>query len=594
MSKTMGRSGLHQDLAMVMTLFVFGCTGVASVPGGGGTTTSPGGPTTTPGGNTMTPGGTTSTPGGGVTTGGPSGASLWNVTPTTTLDSGRVVLRRLNRTEFNNTVRDLLGTMTTPADKFPADGVNDGFDTLGGNLAFSDLLAENMETAAGALIDELLGRVKTDPLRMRVLSCEPAAANLSACMTTVLTSFMTNAYRRPATAAEVSDMVALATSISTSSGDPLRGVNAALKAVLLSPHFLFHVEGGNGASAAPTPLTDYELASRLSYFLWSTMPDPTLTQAAVGTKLSPAGADFTSQLNRMIMDPKAQAFVDNFGGQWLQLRDVPGVAPDSTMFAGVFDDALRLSMVPETSTFFASLIQGSQPLTTLLTANFSFVNGRIAKFYGISGVPATQTTFTKATLPANQRMGLLTQESFLAVTSLATRTSPVIRGNWILEHILCDETPPPPPGIKPLVPPQMGDGLTERVALAMHRALPACATCHNTIDPMGLAFENYDAIGAYRTMDNGQTVDATGAYPDGTPYDGGIALSNLLAKDPRFTRCMTKQVMTYAVGRTFDKSDAMAYVAGVADPLVGKGTWPDLLRTVASSQAFLTRRGEGP
>jgi hypothetical protein len=128
----------------------------------------------------------------------------------------------------------------------------------------------------------------------------------------------------------------------------------------------------------------------------------------------------------------------------------------------------------------------------------------------------------------------------------------------------------------------------------MHRALPACAVCHNTIDPMGLAFENYDAIGSYRTMDNGQMVDATGAYPDGTPYDGGISLSNLLAKDPRFTRCMAKQVMTYAVGRTFDKPDAMAYVAGMADPLVGKATWPDLLRTVASSQAFLSRRGEGP
>jgi Protein of unknown function (DUF1592)/Protein of unknown function (DUF1588)/Protein of unknown function (DUF1595)/Protein of unknown function (DUF1587)/Protein of unknown function (DUF1585) len=626
MTEKMGRSRLCQNIAMVMLALTAGCTGVSSLPSGGNATGTPG--TGTPGTGTPgtgtpgtgtpgtgtpgtgtpgtgTPGtGTpgTGTPGTGTPGTGTPGAGLpgaWDkITATTTLDPGRVVLRRLNNAEYDNTVRDLLGTTTKPSQTlmFAADNVNlEGFDTVGTVLSYSSLLMEGQDSASDSLLTELLARPKTDPLRMRIMLCEPTAATLATCAPQILKPFMTNAYRRPALDAEVADLVALATSISTSSTDPIKGLTGALKAVLMSPHFLFHVEAG-GTATTSTKLNDYEVANRLSYFLWSTMPDAQLMAAASTAKLAPAGADYTSQIARLIADPiKFQAFVDNYGGQALTLRDVKNVAPQADLFK-TFDDSLRLSIASETSAFFASMIKDAQPLTALLLADFSFVNDRLAKHYGIAGIPAGQTTFTKVPLPAtSNRMGLLTQETFLTVTSMPDRTSPVKRGNWILDQLLCDSTPPPPPSVPQFVTPTVASGLTVRAALEAHRASPACAICHNTMDPLGLAFENYDAIGAYRTMDNGKAVDTSGVLTDGRAFGGAKELATLLANDSRFTRCMVKQALTYAVGRSFETPEGRGYVAGLADPLVkANATWPDLLRTVATSEAFLTRRGEGP
>jgi hypothetical protein len=564
-----------KGVAIALMLAASACSGVVSLPSsvdssGWATSGAPGAS------------GAAGSNGGGVSGG--RGGSL----ETGPLDPERVVLRRLNRAEYNNTVRDLLGTITKPADNFPGDSVVDGFDTIGAALNFSPLLAEQGERAAGLLVDELLARPRGDPLRTRVLVCEPTAANAATCIPQILTGFMKAAYRRPATTAEVQDLFALATSIEQSSGEIMRGVNAALKTVLLSPHFFFHVELGDPVSAVATPLGEYELASRLSYLVWSSIPDAELTQAADAAKLGQNPAEVRKNLDRMMSDPKAQALVDNFGGQWLSLRDVDGVAPDPMLFPA-FDEKLRSSISGETKLFFQSLLEEAQPLTALLLADYTFVNDRLARHYGL---PAGQPDYARVSLQGTPRVGLLTQETFLTVTSQPDRTSPVKRGNFVLERLLCDPPDAPPPGVPPLVTPQNGSGLTVRQQLEVHRQSAVCAGCHVKMDPIGLGLENFDAIGAYRTVDNGQPVDATGTMTDGANFRGAAELAPLLAKDPRFASCVVRQLLTYGVGRSFEAKEGKAYANGLAVPLAGTGTWRDLLHTVVSSEAFRTRRGE--
>ena len=559
-------------LALALAMASTACTGVSSLP------------------KISTGSGQGNGSGGGSTGGGLPTTGIGTVAPTTHLDSGRVTLRRLNVAEYNNTVRDLLGTTTTPGDNFPGDNVTDGFDTLGEALFFSDYLTAQLESATNNLVTELFARPATDPIRTKILVCQLTTANIQTCLTQILSGFMKNAYRRPVTDAEVADLVQLATTIAASSGDVVRGASAAFKVVLLSPNFIFHVELGAPDSTAVTPLGDYELASRLSYFLWSSMPDAQLMQAADAKMLTAGGTALAAQIDRLIADPKSQAFVDNFAGQWLWIRQVAGVSPDPALFPEV-DQALLDAIPQETKLFFKSLLTGAKPIDTLLLADYTFVNSRLATHYGIAPAPAA---FTQVNLANTHRMGILNQDTFLTTTSQPNRSSPVKRGEWILEQLLCDPPPAPPPNV-PLLPTfVMGSGLTGRAYLEQHVQNPYCASCHNTIDPIGFTLENFDAVGAYRTLDNGQAIDPSGVMPDGTSFKGFSDLAQWLVNDPRFLRCATKQMLTYAVGRSFDAMDALAYVAGVAQPLTSSGTWPQLVRAVANSQAFLTRRGEGP
>jgi hypothetical protein len=500
----------------------------------------------------------------------------------------------LNNPEYDNTVRDLMGTMSkaTATYTFPSDGVDELFDTSAQALAYSQALFTQVYASAQGLVAEFLARPAADPVRTRLLTCTPTMATLSSCLTTVLTSFMAKAYRRPVTPTEVSGVVTVATTIATAHNDPMTGVSAALEAVLLSPHFLFRVESSQDiTSSAPTKLNDYELATRLSYFIGSTMPDAALTMAAASSQLASGGAGYTAQVDRLLADPvRLQAFVDTFTYRLLGIVDAPMVAPDEMAFPTGYDDNLRLSAPQETTAFFASLVRDNQPVPTLLTANFSFVNDRLAKHYGIPSPGGT--AFTKVTLPPeSHRMGLLTQETFLTTTSMPARTSPVKRGVWVLENLLCDGTPAPPPGVPAL--PDEGTG-TVRQVLEKHREQAYCASCHKVIDPIGLALENFDAVGAYRTQDNGINVDASAIMPDTTALNGAVELSNYIAKDPRFTWCFAKQVMTYAVGRTFEPADGRAYVKGVAGALGANPTWASLIKAVASSEAFTTNRGKTP
>lgn len=589
MSKTKALFGRQHGWLTSLLLVCSACTGVSSLPDGyNGPTAADGTPN---GGDVPGPGGTPSNGSAGATSlppvPGDSARGGTKVVPSTTLDAGRVVLRRLNRTEFDNTVHDLLGTMSTPAqDTFAKDDISDGFDTIGRTLIMSSLLVEQLDAAAGSLVDELLARPAGDAWRLRVLSCEPSAANAATCLPQILSAFMKNAYRRPVTAEEVQARVALATAVQTSSGDVMRGLNAALKAVLMSPHFLYRVELGDPVSAAATPLNDYELASRLSYFLWASMPDATLLQAAADKKLTPIAADLSAQVDRMLADPKSQGFIDSFAGQWLSGRDALSFVADPKVFAG-YDDALRLAMPQETSLFFKALIAEKQPLSALLLGKFSFVNDRLAKQYGL---PGGQTAFTRVSLEGTERMGILTQNTFLTVTSYPFRTSPVKRADWVLEHLLCDP-PPAPPAAVPALADAVPMGLTLRQHFEAHRSNPSCAGCHKVMDPIGFALENFDASGSYRTTDNGVMVDATGQLADGTPLTGAKSLSEAVASDADFAICVAKQVLTYAVGRSFSAPEAKSYAAGIGVQMKA-ASWPDFLKSVITSQAFVTRRGE--
>lgn len=507
------------------------------------------------------------------------------VVPTMELDQGRVVLRRLNRAEYDNTVRDLLGTSLTPAqDGFAPDDVEEGFDTIGNRLVVSLLLAEQLDAAANQLVDELLGRPEGDPTRDRILVCDPTSGDAPSCNEQILAPLMKNAFRRPVTSEEVQQRVDLAAQVQMSTSDPLRGLRAALNSVLLSPHFLYRVELGDPTSDVATPLSEYELASRLSYFLWASMPDQQLLDAAEAQALS---RTLDAQVDRMLADPKAQGFIDSFVGQWLSTREASGFAADGDVFPS-FDDALRVSMAEETKLFFGALIQENQPLSALVLADFSFVNARLAQHYEL---PGGQTEFTRVALDGSPRMGLLTQETFLTVTSYSFRTSPVRRADWILEHLLCDPPPAAPPMIPALEAAPPESGLTLREVFERHRQEPSCASCHQIMDPIGFALENFDAIGAYRTLDNGAPVDASGQLVDGTPINGVEDLAQAIASDADYAICLGKQMLTYAVGRSFSETEARAYAAGVGVS-VKDGTWPDLIHAVANSQAFLTRRGE--
>ena len=513
-----------------------------------------------------------------------------NVVPTMALDPGRVVLRRLNRAEYDNTMRDLLGTAEKPAaSSFAADDVEDGFDTIGESLVMSLVLAEQLDKATGELVDELLARPAGDVWRSRILVCEPTTANAATCIPQILSAFMGNAYRRPVAADEVQSRASLAATVQQASGDAVRGLKAALKSVLMSPHFLYRVELGDPASPEATPLSDYELASRLSYFLWASMPDQSLLDAAAAKKLSPAKQDLTSQIDRMLADPKAQGLIEGFAGQWLSTREAAVFVADEEVFP-TYDDALRLAMPQETNLFFKALIAEQQPLSALMLGNFTFVNARLAEEYGLPGGGGAE--FKRVSLDGTPRSGILTQAAFLTVSSYPSRTSPVRRANWVLDQLLCDPPPAAPPNV-PALTETLPPGATLRETFELHRKDPGCASCHKIMDPIGFALENFDAMGRYRTMDNGKPVDASGQLADGTPLNSAADLAQAIAADDDFPICVAKQLLTYAVGRSFGTPAAKAYAAGIG--VQGRAaTWPDFIKSVVTSQAFLTRRGEAP
>lgn len=525
--------------------------------------------------------------GGNAAGGAGSGGSS---TTTAATDPGRVTLHRLNRAEYNNTVHDLLGTSSTPADDFPIDDRGNGFDNMADVLTLSPLHLSVYHSAAQALAAEALSNASE---RATLLTCDLVAQG-DTCVRQILKGFAYRAWRRPIADAELERMMAVVNIAKTNGDSAEVGLGLALRAILLSPHFIFRVElDANPTSLMAHPLSAYELASRLSYFLWSSTPDATLLASAESGALSNA-TTLKEQAARLLADPRARALIDNFAGQWLHLRAIETLEPDHTLFPSV-DAPLLGAMKSETELLFKDIAFQGTPLVQLLTANYTYLNDRLAMHYGLPAVGSTE--LKRVDLSGNaQRGGLLTQAGFLTLSSHVNRTSPVVRGKWVMDELLCSSVPPPPPNVNlAAVSMAKEQGLTQRQALEQHRQDPTCNSCHQLMDPIGLGLENYDAIGAYRDMDAGKPIDANGQLPSGETFVGAKELAARVAAKPEFARCVAKKLYSYALGRppveTAGHLDGPTLDA-LAQGLSTNNSFAELTSQIVTSPTFTSRRGE--
>jgi mono/diheme cytochrome c family protein len=646
---------------------------------------------------------------------------------TTPPDPGRVTLRRLNRVEYNNTIRDLLGVDMQPAEDFPADDVGYGFDNIGDVLAVSPLLFEKYLHAAervsekafefdfvplppnvtyrrydltpSAKGDEFRDRARVftegdlsvnhafpsdgryvikyrasaepidrEPVRIaflldgneiyrhdlkplvegkgpptrdfeltvkkgthklavtilnpksdlaepdpkkrgrkvffgglevqgpmpridrlpsasyrRIVIAQPEKGlSESEAARRICEHLARRAFRRPATNDEVDRLVRLV-ELARKNGDNFdRGIQLALQAVLVSPHFLFKIERDRKLLDKPYPISEHELATRLSYFLWSSMPDDELTRLADRGELR---KNLEPQVRRMMKDPKVAALGENFAGQWLQVRNVLSIMIDPALFPQ-FTEELRQALAHETTLFFEAIVKEDRSILDFIDGDFTFVNERLAKHYGIPGVRGPE--FRRVSLKGTPRAGILTQGSVLTVTSNATRTSPVKRGKFILESLLNAPPPPPPPMVPELkdeVPAQATGSLRKRTE--QHRSNPDCAVCHEKMDALGFAFENFDAVGAWRTKDGRFDIDPSGTLPDGRTFRDPAELRALLRSEPaKFRRCLAEKLLTYALGRGVEAADRCA-VDEICKTAAARGdTMSALIVAVVQSEPF--------
>ncbi len=614
--------------------------------------------------------------------------------------AGRSTLHRLNRAEYNNTIRDLFGISMTPADEFPQDDVGEGFDNIGDVLSVPPLLMEKYldaaETIAAAVIDtrdfskgltqtfnaektestaggdpdgegfRMLGSTGTVSatvttpsegkykIRIRAMATQAGDADaklelqidsekvaefevkghrkpnwfehdftltagrhkiggsfindfydpeakdkrrrdrnlaigtievtgpegggeaawhethrrfvtvrpsdsvtVKEAASQVLRPILYRAFRRPVADAEVARFSELVDRNVTEFKETYDyGLYVALQATLVSPDFLFRKEADPEGNDAERKLNEYEVASRLSYFLWSSMPDEELFKLAENKRLFDP-AILQAQIERMLHDDKANALSRNFASQWLNLRNLTDVQPNPEMFPD-FDDALRSAMRQETEMLFGTIVKENRSIDDFLNADFTFLNERLAKHYGISGVSGDQ--FVRVSLEGTKRSGILTQASILTLTSNPGRTSPVKRGKWILENILGEVPPPPPPGVPPLEEATKDTAsLSLRERLEIHRKDPGCASCHKTMDPLGMGLENFDAIGRWRDKEGDRDVDSTGELPGGEKFSGPIELIGIIrGRQEQFHRAFAERLLTYALGRGLEYYDKCA------------------------------------
>jgi Protein of unknown function (DUF1592)/Protein of unknown function (DUF1588)/Protein of unknown function (DUF1585)/Protein of unknown function (DUF1587)/Protein of unknown function (DUF1595)/Planctomycete cytochrome C len=394
------------------------------------------------------------------------------------------------------------------------------------------------------------------PSRRRVFTCRPAnGADEVPCAKKIISTLARRAYRRPVNDNDLETLIGFYQLGKNSGGNFDMGVEAAIQRILASPEFIFRFEPdpANAAPDKPYRISDLELASRLSFFLWSSIPDDQLLNIASQGKLRDP-AVLEQQVRRMLADKRSDALVTNFADQWLYLRNLKNIQPDFQTFPD-FDDNLRQAMKRETELFFGSIISEDRSVLDLLNADYTFVNERLARHYGIPNVYGTD--FRRVTLTDPARFGLLGQGSILTVTSMPNRTSPVLRGKWILTNLLGNPPNPPPPGVPPLKDNEAGaTKLSLRERMEAHRANPACAGCHKVMDPLGFSLENFDAVGQWRINDDGSQIDPSGTLFNGAKVDGPVALRNMLtANRDVFAEVLTEKLMTYALGRGVEYSD---------------------------------------
>jgi PAS domain-containing protein/mono/diheme cytochrome c family protein len=497
-------------------------------------------------------------------------------------DPGRPFLHRLSRVEYNNTMRDLLGVDTRPADEFPPDGGGGGgFDNNSATLFIPPVLMEKYLGAAA----KVLAEAKPE----RVITAQPGdALAKNDAARRCLADFATRAFRRPAEPAEIEALLPLFAQAEARGASFDDAIRFALRAVLVSPHFLFRLELPRASE--PHPLNDHELASRLSYFLWSSMPDDELFRLAREGKLHEP-ATLEEQTRRMLLDPKARAFAENFAGQWLRVHELMTSAqPDAGEFPD-FTPALRDAMAAEPIEFFHALLREDGSLLRILDADYTYANQALAKLYGLDEVKGDD--FQRVALHDRNRGGVLTMGAVLTLTSYPRRSSPVLRGKWVLEQILGTPPPPPPPLIKSLPPSdKVRDGLTFRQQLERHRKDDNCAGCHKRMDPLGFGLENFDAIGRYRTTIQEQTVDASGEMVTGEKFSGPAELKTvLLTHKDEFIRNVTAKMFAYALNRGLESYD-VPIVRHTAKTLAASDYRIDtLIMEIVKSYPFQNRRG---
>ena len=427
----------------------------------------------------------------------------------------------------------------------------------------------------------------------KIYVCGHAAGqHVDACVPRILNSLASRAFRRPVTTAEMSNYIALARQAQRDEQSLDEGLAVGIQALLVSPDFLFRIERNRTTSAGADVqrISQHELATRLSYFLWASMPDAALRLAAdLGTLRDPAVLE--AQVRRMLRDPKAASLAEQFGGQWLQFRALESMTRNRERYPD-FDEYLRQSMRRETQTFVEHVIREDRSILDFIDARYSYLNERLARHYGIEGVAGPE--FRRVDLTGTPRGGVLTHASVLAVSSYATRTSPVLRGKWVLDNLLNAPPPDPPADVPNLDEKQIGTTASLRVQLEQHRKDPICAACHRRMDPLGFGLENFDAIGAWRTSDGAFPIDAKGVLPGGHEFNGPEELRAVLVKQPdAFARCMTSKLMTYALGRGLERYDTRT-VNTIAGRLPAKDyRFSALVIEIVNSLPFQARK-RGP
>ena len=463
------------------------------------------------------------------------------------------------------------------------------------NLRDRSLVLQNLEVAN--LSEPVITPEKPEPIEQLFQPFAPKTTPKPVSAREILTRFTRRAWRRPAAPAELDRLMKLYAT-ARGQGDSFEaGVKLALKAVLVSPHFLFIGEtspaasqGGPALSPGPQALDDFALASRLSYFLWSSMPDDELLDLA---ERGAVRSHLKAQVKRMLASPKSRALVENFAGQWLQIRSLETFQPDRKLFPD-FDPGLRGAMQRETELFFEHVLREDRSVFDFLTGNYTFVNGRLAKFYGLPGIRGDD--FQQVSLAGTPRVGVLTHASVLTLTSNPTRTSPVKRGKWVLDNLLGTPPPPPPPDIPELDDKSRHLKGTLREQLEQHRTNPTCASCHARMDPIGFGLENFDAIGAWRDKDGDAPIDAAGRLASGEKFSGASDLATLLAQKRRFEflHCLADRMLTYALGRGVEYYDRPA-LDQIRQRVEQNGDkFSALVLAVTESYPFQMRRGDLP
>lgn len=550
----------------------------ASGDGSVGTTTSAGGGTTT--GSSLTAGSATSSS---------TSTSTGGLDPTAceSPPAPRAPLRRITRFEYNNTVRDLLGITSRPADALPGEELGSGFGNDADALSASRLLIDGYRTVAR----EIAQQVTADAATVVALTgCDPAVSGEESCVQQFLGDYLTRTFRRPPDADDLTAYTAAFTQGKMLGGDFNSGVRAVVERSLQSAQFLYKIELGQPVDAARNLAqpTGYEMATRLSYLVWGSMPDQALLDAAAQGKLS-SKEGIVAEAERLLDDPRAKDSLRHFHGQLFGTSGLDHLERDAEFYP-TFQPGMGALFRQETEHFLDHVIwDGAGDLATIFTAPYTFVNQTLATFYGMQGVSGD--AFQRADLDATKRLGLLTQASILTVTTPGSRSDPVVRGKWLYTKILCGTVDDPPPDVPELPDPVPGQSVRER--LAMHQSVAVCRGCHSQMDPIGLAFENFDGVGLWRDTDNGATIDDSGEIPItdvAGPFQGAVEFAQRVAQSADVRSCYADRYLTYAYGRAITAADdcSRSTVANAFEQ--AQGNVKQLMLAVIQSDGFLLRQ----